>query len=205
MEIIWFGLSRRVLEYRPARLSGQTQYGSIRSCASHPRNESDCAAFVFANSSYPYQGARSRSSPVCRLAPQKLFNPPADRKREAAFGEVSARSARLRDGVTSRRSRCANAGRACRLAYKHGAAATLERWRGPAVLQRARASARHVGLVDPAVGNLLGCETTEADGSDRRASGRLSKGYFSFAMVKFICQRFHKNDIFFIGLKHISS
>lgn len=87
MEIIWFGLSRRVLEYRPARLSGQTQYGSIRSCASHPRNEPDCAAFVFANSSYPYQGARSRSSPVCRLAPQKLFNPPAQRLERWVLGQ----------------------------------------------------------------------------------------------------------------------
>lgn len=131
MEIIWFGLSCRVIQSSVMCLSGQTQCSSIRSRVSYFSNESDWAAIVFANSSYPYQGARSQSSPLCRLAPQKLFNPPAENKYIKVFREVSARSARLPwlCHIQEEPLGCgwANVERVCRLPYKHGAAAALAR------------------------------------------------------------------------------
>lgn len=146
-------------------LSGQTQCGSIRSRVSYFSNESDWAAIVFANSSYPYQGARSQSSPLCRLAPQKLFNPPAENKYIKVFREVSARSARLPwlCHIQEEPLGCgwANVERVCRLPYKHGAAAALARpppdsHVHPRRRALARATAQQVGLIDPAVVNLLG-------------------------------------------------
>lgn len=163
MEIIWFGLSCRVIQYSVMCLSGQTQSSSIRSRVSYFSNESDWAAIVFANSSYPYQGARSQSSPLCRLAPQKLFNPPAENKYIKVFGEVSARSARLPwlCHIQEEPLGCgwANVERVCRLPYKHGATAALARpCRAPTCTSEtlARATARQVGLIDPAIVNLLG-------------------------------------------------